>query len=219
MRVYGVSGSLTVERADDLGAATSALSTDKLLLVQRSGSIELYDRGFSCCNVSFSSGGSPLLAGFSSDGSQAIIRDATRSVLHHYANQQLSEIPFPYPGEIIALAVTSPNQFSAVVTSKGAVTILTLRLPDGALQNEAKLSAGVSAAVLFPSGSALLLRDSRVIHRTASGEEQQIELSADITALTWLGPNWAQANTSTGAEFAIRIEPKLRVLELPEVQP
>ena len=224
MRVSGLPGTLTVEPATDLDGADAVFSTSRLLVIRRSESVEFFEDGFSCCSVSFSSraqlaagDSSPLLVGFSKSASEAIL--ATSTTLHHYTNHQLTEIPFLHGGQLLALTLPTPNQATVLVQNEPTASLLTIHLPDGATQNEANLAPGISAAVLFPSGSALLLRDSQIIHRAPSGEENPVELPAAITALNWLGPDWAQATTATGTNFAIRIEPKLRVMELPEVQP
>jgi hypothetical protein len=215
VRVSGVSGAFVVAATDQTGVVSAAFS-ERLGLVKTDSTVRVLDAAGNLLNECDAPAG-PALFGFDASGRTGAAWYPSTHALMFYGDSQWNPVPFDANGgAVLAVAVKDNERVLAVVQSD-QLTIVRIRLVDGAVEDVTSLGSSGGPAHLFGDGTALFHRDGAIVRRTPGGAELAVDGLTDVTGFLPMGADWVQARTASGRSFALRLSPEPRFFVLPEV--
>jgi hypothetical protein len=208
VRISGISGALIVDAAGE----------DRAVSVAFSGGL-LFEKLESSIRVDGQQWDAPqgnALFGFSADGSSGVVFYPSSRELKVRGHGQWQHVPFDVGAEVLAVSLAGPASVRVLV-ARDQLELIQVRLWDGAIEDSAAIGHGTGPALLMANGGILYTRDGKTLYRRHAGVEHELDLPAPVTALSFAGRGWIQAGTESGRCYLIRLEPDVRVSELPEV--
>lgn len=214
LRVSGVSGAFITDRTEQVGIVSAAFS-DRMGLVKADSSIRVLDANGAVLSEADAPEGVALF-GFDAAGTAGIAWCA--GPLTVYRDGAWTSVPFDAAGAAVA-AVAIKDTASVLVALRGdRLSVMQIRAADGAVEAITDLGPIDGPMLLFSGGGTMFVRDGLLVYRTASGDERTVDAPADLVEFVNMGSGWIQARTSSGPGLVLRMEPELRVYQLPEVR-
>lgn len=217
VRVAGVSGAFITGATEHAGAISSAFS-EKIGLVKFAASVRVLDGAGSIVSEN-DAGAGPMTFGFDLHGESAVSWSPATKEFQLYRSGVWEQLPInaeALGGAVEALALESPGRVVAVVSDK-ELTLIRIRISDGAVENRESLGSGGSPVAVSPSGILMYKRNGALVVRKA-GVEQVIEIPDDVRSMEWMSARWLLLNRDSGRTLALRIDGEAQVYELPEVE-
>jgi hypothetical protein len=214
VRVSGIAGAFVTTPTDQAGAVSAGFS-GQLGFLKLPSAARVVNAAGALLGESDAPDGSALF-GFNPRGDAGIAYYPSTQTLNVYGAGAWQSIPFQMTGaRVLAVALKDAEQ-AQVVVARDQLSLVTLRVSDGAVESETLLGPGSGPALLLSAG-VLFSRDDSLIYHDASGTEQAIPVSAAVTDLFQMGPGWVQAQSGSGGDLALRLGREIRVYQLPEV--
>ena len=214
VRVFGIAGSFVTTPTDQAGAVSAGFSL-QLGLLKLTSTVRVLNDAGALLNESDAPDG-PALFGFNRRGDAAIAYYSSNRTLSVYSAGAWQSMPFTRTGaQVLAVALIDSGNAQAVV-ARDQLSLVTLRVSDGAVENETLLGPG-SGPALLTGGGVLFGRDDTLVYHDSSGKEQIVPVPAPAAVLSQMGSGWIQAQSGSGGNLALRLGPEVRVYQLPEV--
>lgn len=213
IRVSGIAGAFGATSTDHAGVLAAAFS-GQLGVLKLPSSVRMLDASAAVTAEWDAQQGSALF-GFNPAGDSVIAYYSATTELNVYAGGGWSTVPLDGTRfNPIAVALKDARH-ALLLDARERLSLVTLRVSDGAVEDETVVGDGSAPALLAGSGL-VFTRGDNLIYRDASGTEQPIA-APGIASLTRMGANWIQAQRDSGGNLALRLAPEPRVFVLPEV--
>lgn len=214
-RVAGVSGTFISASTNHAGIA--AAFSDHLGVVKTCTSILLLNADGSTAAESEAPEGGAVL-GFDPAGRSAIAWYPSARWMAIYRDGQWNRVPFDPAGAVLAVAIKDNDRVLAVIRGD-QLSVVRMRLVDGAIEDVTFLGSSPGPVQLFPDGSLLYPKEGGFLYRAADGIERTLDIPAGVVEFMPMSATWLQARTETGRNLAIRLLPEPRIFELPPPVP
>ena len=208
VRVAGVSGAF-VTKLTGQPQAVSASFSGSLGFIKLDTSVRVVN-GAGELLGEFDAPGGPALLGFSATGDAGIAYYPVTRTLSLFRDGAWTSVPY----EGSAIAVGLKDSSSALIVAPGReLTLLTIRLSDGAIESREPLSRDRNVPLFItPDGTLLFTRGEALVYR-----EHIIPAGSHITAVSQMGARWVQIQTDSGRNLALLLSGQPQLYELPEV--
>ncbi len=159
----------------------------------------------------------PALFGFDPSGGAALVWYGSTRVFSVLRGSEWAATPIDagsLGGEVLGVALQDSRR-ALILVGREQLTLVRVRLSDGATERETVIGEGSGPAIVWPSGAVLFRAGEGFAYRSPDGTQQNLELPDG--ELTQMSAGWVQLRTEAGGQFAIRVGTDARIFELPEV--
>ncbi len=213
VRVSGIAGAFVTTPTETSGAVASGF-VQQFGFVKMPGSLRVMNAAGELVSEVDAPPGSAVF-GFNVEGDAGVVHYPGEATLNLFTREEWRTVPFRADREVLALRLDDPEHVSAIVAGD-PLSLISIRVSDGAVESEAALDNARGPVVLTASG--LLFTNERgLVYRNTAGTDHLVIDSADIAILQHMGPGWVQVRTQAGRNLAVRLGPEIRVYDIPEV--
>jgi hypothetical protein len=216
VRVSGVAGAF-LTGATDQTESISASFSGRLGVVKLASTVRVLDAGGAVVSESDAPEGAGLF-GFNARGDAAIAYYASTQTLAVFRTGEWHPLPVDTLAMTVLAVALQDSETALALVTRDRLSLVTLRISDGAVMDETVLGDGTGPALLLPDRGAIFVRDDALLYHAADGSEQVIQaLSGSGVTLSRMDSDWIHARLESGRNLVFRLEQDPRVYELPGV--
>ncbi len=215
VRVSGIAGAFVTSATDQAGSVAASFS-GRLGAIKLPSSVRIVDSEGAIVRESNAPEGTALF-GFNPQGDSVIACYAGDSSLAIFSSGEWSRLPFDAPsGSVMAVALQD-SETALVLVQRDEISLVAVRISDGATVSETVLGSGKGPALLMPDRTAVFLRGDSLLLIDSNGTEHLVQAeSGGVLTLSRMDAEWVHARTDSGRSLAFRLNSRNQIYELPE---